>query len=336
MIATTQELMRELHARGMVTDSPASDSPAHPASDRPWYIGMLLGASGWVAGVFVLGFVYTLFKPDSPGAELAIGLVLLAAAWVLFAVDRKAAFTSQLALALSVAGQIAVLFGAYGLLFKVPDGIAGLAFIALLLQLAMLGAMPNRLHRTMSTLFACIAWALFVRYGLWDEPGWRGTGGDTHAHTSLGLALAGWAIVWFPVGGGLYALIRREPAWMVAGWQAIIRPVSIGLIAGLAVATLLSYPLELYFFWIADAQHQENALALWPLLSALAALGAMAAAFALGSRGLVAVCIVAALLHMSYFYYVMGTSLLVKSATMLLLGALLMGAARHMKRPASP
>lgn len=137
-------------------------------NERPWYIALLLGTAGWFAGVFLLFFVFMLFKPESGASALFEGVVLLAAAWTLFAVDRDGAFVSQLALALSVAGQFALVFGVHETLFKPSGSIASVAFVALLLQLALTAAMPNRMHRTMTTLFACVAWAIFVRYGLWD------------------------------------------------------------------------------------------------------------------------------------------------------------------------
>jgi len=40
------------------------------------------------------------------------------------------------------------------------------------------------------------------------------------------------------------------------------------------------------------------------------------------------VCVVAALLHVSHFYYALGTSLLVKSVLMLAMGGVLLFAAR--------
>jgi uncharacterized membrane protein len=144
-----------------------------------------------------------------------------------------------------------------------------------------------------------------------------------------------WAIVWVPVGTLLYTLVRREPAWMAAGRQALVRPVTVGLIAGLAAATLVSHPFDTFTLWN-PAQPRQGWLALWPMLSAFAALGALVAAYALGSRGLVGVCVVAALLHASHFYYAMGTSLLFKSITMLLLGAALFGAARHLRKAQAP
>jgi uncharacterized membrane protein len=69
---------------------------------------------------------------------------------------------------------------------------------------------------------------------------------------------------------------------------------------------------------------------LWPLLSAGAALAAVAAAFALRSRALMGACMVAVLLHVSHFYYALGTSLLLKSLLMLLTGAALLFTARRL------
>ncbi|MES1162371.1 MAG: DUF4401 domain-containing protein, partial [Rhizobacter sp.] len=71
-----------------------------------------------------------------------------------------------------------------------------------------------------------------------------------------------------------------------------------------------------------------GSLALWPLLSALGALAAVAAAFARRQRGLMSVCVIAALLHLSHFYYALGTSLLVKSMLMLAMGVAALIAAR--------
>jgi uncharacterized membrane protein len=63
-------------------------------------------------------------------------------------------------------------------------------------------------------------------------------------------------------------------------------------------------------------------------LSAGAALAAVAAAFALGLRGLMGAGVLAVLLHVSHFYYALGTSLLLKSLLMLAMGGAMLLAAR--------
>ncbi|MEO8058599.1 MAG: DUF4401 domain-containing protein [Burkholderiales bacterium] len=298
------------------------DKSAPNPSARPWYIGLLLGASGWLAGGFLLVFVAMLFHPDSaPGAAFS-GVVLLAAAWGLFRADRDGAFTSQLALALSFAGQCLVLFA----MVEHTHALAAVAGAAFVLQAVMLGLMPNRLHRLISALFALIAWALMWRFGLFGEPSWSATNANA---PSLAAALTGWLITWLPVGAAAWWLIRHEPVWIARGWAPVLRPALSGLIVGIAFATLISYPLESFRWW-GSAPARTDWLALWPLLSAGAALAAVAAAFALGSRALMGGSIVAVLLHMSHFYYALGTSLLLKSLLMLLMGAALLFAARRL------
>ena len=324
---TADELLGILH-----------QAPESAAPERPWFIGLLLGVAGWFAGLLLLVFIGAILRPDSGPGAIATGLVLLAAAWGLFKVDRDGAFVSQLALALSIAAQFALLFGLHESLFKSGQGsIATIAFVALLIQLALVPAMPNRLHRSMSTLFACIAWALFVRYGLWDQPFWADFGSKSKAPpASLAMALLGWVVAWAPAGAALYLLVRKEPAWMAAGRQDLARPVATGLVFGLAFATLISQPFE--SFRLFGEAPKVGWLALWPLLSALASLAALAAAFALGSRGLMGLCVLAALLHMSHFYYAMGTSLLLKSVLLLAMGTACLVTARRLRNPppASP
>lgn len=145
-------LARALRERGLI----AADAVAMEAPDmthRPWYIGLLVGASGWLAGGFVLGFVALLFHPNSAAGSAVSGGVLLAAAWGLFKADRNGAFTPQLALALSFAGQCLMLFA----MTEHTHAYAAIARAAFVLQAGMLLLMPNRLHRVMSALFALIA-----------------------------------------------------------------------------------------------------------------------------------------------------------------------------------
>ena len=302
--------------------------PAQKTNDRPLAISFLLGASGWVAGLFMLAFVAALFRPDSTAQAAFCGIALLAAAWGLFKVDGDGTqvFVAQLALALSIAGQCLMLYAMSGR----AHGIVPVANAALVLQIALAVVMPNRLHRTLSTLFACIAWALTVRFGLLGDPdfGWRGVA--ARATPSLAVAIAAWLTAWAPVVVALWWLIRHGAAPTLQRWQAVVQPIVTGLIIGLAFATIASQPLESWRWW-GGGEVDAGGLALWPLLSALGALAAVAAAFARRRRGLMAVCIVAALLHVSHFYYALGASLVVKSLLMLAMGGAALIAARALR-----
>lgn len=333
MTINATELQRQLQARGFALDAtPAAIESVADAPERPLAIGLLLGVSGWVAGLFMLAVVAMLFRPEGAAAAAVSALVLLGAAWALFKVDGdgRQVFVAQLALALSIAGQCLMLYA----MSEQAKGIAPIASAALLLQTVLALVMPNRLHRTLSTLFATIAWALTLRFALFGEPAfWHAR--EAVRTTSTASALAGWCFAWLPVGAGLAWLIRREAHWMARGWQPVLRPIASGLILGLAFATLASQPFESFRFF-GSGEVDVGGLALWPLLSALGALAAIAVAFALRQRALMSVCVLAALLHVSHFYYALGTSLLIKSLLMAAMGGALLIAARALaaKEPA--
>src|SRR5262245_4542857 len=102
---TTETLTSELIRRGAIgARTPAWTSQA---PDRPWFVSMLLGVAGWLAGIFVLLFILALFKPEHAGSFTLFAVVLLLGAFGLYTADRHNAFFDQLALALSIAGQVA-------------------------------------------------------------------------------------------------------------------------------------------------------------------------------------------------------------------------------------
>jgi hypothetical protein len=304
-----------------------AESDAAPL-DRPWYIGLLLGASGWVAGILLLIVVGLIFQPGSTPALLFSGAVLIAAAWGLYKADKTGAFTGQLALALSIAGQVLLVIG----LSKDASSIGQSAFAAFVVQVGLIFIMPNALHRTLSAFFACAALGVAVRYGLFVVPFPRYSNTlPVDAAPTLSYALAGWATTWLPVAALVYWLTRDEANWMARGWQSTVRPALTGLLVALAFATLVSHPFEM-FSWSRFEPADRGFLALWPLLSAIVATAAIAAGFALRSRALMGIAIVGALLHISHFYYALGSSLLTKSFIMLLMGAAAFAAAMWLKR----
>jgi energy-converting hydrogenase Eha subunit E len=327
VITDPRALRQALQSRGLLdsgdVDAPTAALAADPTRDRPWYITALLGASGWLAGLFMLGFVMMLFRPDHAAQAALAGVVLLAAAWGLYKADRDAVFVTQLALALSTAGQCLLLFA----FNEHTRGIARVAASTFVLQAVLALAMPNRLHRLLSTLFAALAWALTVRFALFGEPTFWGGGG---AAPALAPALAAWLLAWAPIGALVSFLIRHEAAWLARGLAALVRPILSGLIVGLACATLASQPFEGWRALFERGAPPPDWLALWPLLSALGALGALAAAFALHSRALIGACVAAALLHVAHFYYALGTGLLLKSLLMVAMGGVLLFAARRL------
>jgi hypothetical protein len=158
------ELFAQLHAEGLVA-SPAP--PALPAPN-PWYVRAMLGVSGFIAALFVLGFV-AMFIPrlvESPQGLLFAGLVLCTLAVVLYRARGGGDAVEQFALALSLAGQVGVCIALFwwwhdatreGVLEGVPPALMFAAF-----ECALLLLVPNFLHRFVCALaaLAAVYWAL--------------------------------------------------------------------------------------------------------------------------------------------------------------------------------
>lgn len=304
------ELAEELLRRRLLE---SASTASEPTIDRPWFISIVLGFSGWLAGIFTLGCIALFFKPDSPTEVVLAGLPLLFGAFCLYAADRSGAFLDQLALALSIAGQLALAWAAA----DATESPATAAALVALLQVILVFVMPNAFAKVLATIFACCAWALTIRFAWWDPSRFSGSSPEI----SWMQALLGWFVVWIPIIVAAHELIQTERAWMVSGLRRLARPALNGLLVSLALATLFSAPNADYLFWGEGRQPGANWIVLWPLLGILAALFATFCAFRLRSRALIGVSIAGALLHVVQFYYFLGTTLLIKSVIMLGVGA---------------
>jgi hypothetical protein len=321
---TATELTDALAERGIAVA--ASQSPLDSASDRPWFISAVLGAAGWVAGVFLLVFAFLLFEPETAAGIGLAGAVLLIAAYGLYFAGRGGSFLEQLALALSIAGQIGLCIAAA----EATESAAATAGLTVILQLVLLVTLSNSFAKTLAAFFACVAWALTLRLGWWD----RSLFGAPGEVVALAPALLGWVAIWVPVIAAAEWLVRREIDWLATGLRRFARPALSGAIGALAVATWLSEPFAGVPL-ISSNFGAPNWLALWPLLGTGAALYAAACAFRLRSRALLGLAIAGALVHAMQFYYVLGTSLVVKSAIMVAVGTVLLAAAWTLRRVSS-
>jgi hypothetical protein len=319
-LLTEASLAAALANRGLLNATAADD--AATANDRPWFIAALLGAAGWLAGVFVLSFVYLLFEPESAAGYGMAGAILLAAAYGLYLADRAGSFFEQLALALSIAGQIAISIA----VAEGTESAAATTAAVTVMQIALLVILPNALARSLAAFFACVAWALTVRAVWWDRSLFDFRGEPI----AMAPALLGWLAIWAPIIAAQEWLVRNEREWLASPLRRIARPASSGAIAALAIATWVSEPFSsLPFVARSDV---TSWLALWPLLGVLTALYAAVCAARLRARALLGLAIAGGLVHAMQFYYVLGTTLVVKSAIMLAVGAALLTAAWALRR----
>jgi uncharacterized membrane protein len=166
---------------------------------------------------------------------------------------------------------------------------------------------------------------------------WRTSSDSIQAMASQQLlaSIVLWLIVWVPVICTACWLALREEYWMSQGREILLRPATYGLIAALSIAPLATHP---GMFWSAlggsTSARVTVGVVLWPLMAVLLAMLAMALAFAVRNRALMGLAILFGLFEVSSFYYILGTTLLVKSLIMIALGAILMAAARWVSNEA--
>ena len=303
-----------------------ANSPAAPAdtTDRPWFVSLLQGVAGWLAGIFLLVFLGLVFKPESGPVLFGLGAMLLVAAWFMYHADRHGAFLDQLALAISIAGQISVAAS----VLKDHYSALGASVTVLVLQIFVLLIMPNRIAKTLAALFATTAWIYAVRFlvrpgnveSMLYEEHYAGAP-DNFGTWTLPV---GWLLTWIPMLALAAWLILREPQWMASSLRRLARPLLTGLLLGISVGAIFAEPFTVVVFGTELWGRGFDWLAIFPLLSIALALFAAYGAFRVRSHGLLGFAVLAALLHLARFYYLYGTTLLWKSVIMLCAGAALL------------
>jgi hypothetical protein len=325
----TADLIAALRERGLI----AADVPAPPdAPVRPWFLNVLMGVAGWVSGLFVIVFLAIALDLNKSVEALITGFVLLCVAWGLYFAGRGRVFVDQLALALSIAGQL----GVSVFLFEKSNDALPIAAAIFGMQLILFLAMHDSVARTIATFFASIAWVFVVRFALRPHEG-GGAFFDPQGHFVAPLfgvwtLPLEWLLTWAPPIALIEWLRRTETRWMARAPASFARPALTGLLLGISLGGVAAEPVTLLLLDGDELGRSLSAWALFPLLSIALAMFAAVNAFALRSAGLSGVAIVAALAHLARFYYLYGTTLTVKSLIMLIVGAVLLGAARLIGR----
>ena len=138
----------------------AGTRPGISVLDSPWYVKTLLAFSGWVAAIFLMGFVGAVFAFAFKYALVScfLGCVLIGIAYY-FLSRPKNEFLAHLALAISLAGQGLI---AWGVLEPLHRSVPLCALIIGAMHLLLTVIMPNFIHRVFSSFSA--ACALYVGF----------------------------------------------------------------------------------------------------------------------------------------------------------------------------
>jgi len=321
------EIVAALRDRGLLK----SDTPLPFTEDnhRPWFVSLMTGAAGWLAGLLLLFFLGLTLKPGSGTSIFIIGVVLLGTAWMMYRAARELVFLDQLALSLSIAGQFAV---AWALLEDAHSAFV-ISGTALLLQFMVFVIMPNYAARIIAAFFAVIAWIYTVQSAL--HPGnlesffWQRE--SDAVRTGLAWSLISWLLSWAPLLALAWYLTTRESSWMAHARRSLARPLLTGLLLGLACGGAILQPFAMAFFGTGIVGLGMNWYALFPLLAIAVAVFAAFCAFQLRNLGLLGFAVFAALMHLAKFYYLYGTSLTWKSVIMVCVGVALVGVSLAVK-----
>ena len=119
--------------------------------DTPWYIRGLIGLGGWFAALFFIGFLAVAEIITEEVGAIIVGAIFCAVAVGLKWKLRASIFTGQLALAISLAGQI-LFIGGLGI--KI-DNLLLTLLVVILFESLLIALYPDKLHRFLSTLIIC-------------------------------------------------------------------------------------------------------------------------------------------------------------------------------------
>ncbi|NKF49177.1 DUF4401 domain-containing protein [Shewanella sp. WXL01] len=155
------EMWQQLYTLDLVTgDKPTLCEDV----DSPWFVKLLLAAAGWLAALFLLGFIFLSlsFLLEEDALPFIVGPGIILAAGVLFA--RKGnEFYEHLALALSLTGQAVLMIG-----FAEHFDTKACFVIASIVQFGLILLMPNAIHRFCSAALAGMC--LMASMSLWGLP----------------------------------------------------------------------------------------------------------------------------------------------------------------------
>jgi len=339
---STEQLWDRLAKENLVIGEMAPTLDQH----SPWFVRVMLGFAGWIGALFMLGFVGTAlsFIIKSGTASLIAGSIVCVGAAVIFRVSQGKDFAVQFGLATSFAGQALFIFG----LMETFHWRNGLSYLSVTVFEAVLaGVVVNEIHRGATAFAAAISLSL----ALW----WYGV-----PYLAPSLITAAVAVVWMheltwadrgsilrPIGyslvlAALYSngvLLMHGYSWLL-GRGAENSPVLARLSYWTGV--LMIGAVFLYTVFRLAAREGFN-IKDRPTQAALFAAAAIAIAsykapgiatglvivllgFANANRVLTGLGVFSLIAYLSLYYYQLQATLLVKSASLVATGLVLLAA----------
>jgi uncharacterized membrane protein len=320
-------------------------APETAKLESPWYVKVLLGFSGWLAALFLLGFIgigFELIITNST-AMFVTGGLMIGGAFALLRISKNE-FVEHLALAVSLAGQALVvfaLFDGFGL-----DRIMVWLLVALL-QVSLSLVMPNFVHRVFSSFVAALAFNMVMSY-------W----GLHYAVGGIVMLMA--ALCWLyefshprqmrakqAIGYGLVLALMLFKGTTLYGYHRMMdwmdgefapnrlelwdKPWLNEIITGMVVLYVVWHILQRYGQPVSE-RISITALLGTALLCVVSmkvqgitiGIVIMLLGFAGANRVLLGLGIMSLLFYISFYYYLLNATLLAKSETLLIVGLVLL------------
>ena len=343
---------QRLQAAGLV-GNPQPGEPDHGQADTqaPWFMNVLLGLCGWLAAMFLLGFIATAFSDlsDQAGLCLIAGTLSVGLAFIVLRRVSQV-FVDNLAFALSLAGQCLVAWGCVQI--AAPQAL-WLWWGGALAQLVLALLMPHPVHRMLSAFAAgwlsamwLDALGLTVFYPpivllavalLWLNE--LTLFADVSRTTMLawGLSLAMLLMLFvrryentpYSVFNEAAAM-SQWPAWLGEALCAVVMLFVLLVLlkrSGLHLAERSGFMSLLIALLVA--------IITVPAVGLSSALTLVMLGFALANRALLGLGVLAGLTFLSSYYYLLSVSLLQKSMILLFVGVAMLGLRFFLRRVAS-
>ena len=344
---TYNQVLAKLNDLGLLNNN-VIDKMASSEEGSPWFINVFFGFTGILSSLFFIGFLSLLLFEfsffESFIGLLVVGTLLSAAGWLLFsnARTRYSPFWNSLAFAITLAGQMYI---GFALLFEGFDPPISVLLL-LLVQLIITVVMTNFIYRLLSATVAlcCLVYlssyygfsevslallavitivAHLQRYSILQRLSqqWRSNFAEI-------ISAIGYASALVLLGVSVY-FIAAEYGYGRGGYEETI---SYNYYLAQALLTLAS----LYAAYLILKRYNIQLLSATGLIviGATAVLGVVSIyvsgllvtsliiviAFANSQRVLLGLGIIALVSYIFWYYYQLDTSLLLKSASMLVVG----------------
>ena len=339
---STEQLWVRLAKENLVT----GEMTPLPDQHSPWFVRVMLGFAGWIGALFLLGFVGASlsFIMRSGTASLIAGVLVCAGAAIIFRVSKEKDFAVQFGLATSFAGQALCIFG----LMEIFHWGNGFGYVSVTIFEAVLAAVvANEIHRAATAFAAAVSLSL----ALW----WYGV-----PYLAPALITASVAVVWLhefawadkgpilrPIGyslalAALYSngtLLMHGYSWLL-GRGSVISPALARLSYWAGILLIGAVFLYTVFrlaaregFTIKDRPTQAALIAALAIaITSYKAPGIAAGlvivllGYANANRVLAGLGVFSLIAYLSLYYYQLQATLLVKSASLVATGIVLLAA----------